>query len=281
LDIGEFQQLAEGSVAKLLHFRHHDHPHRDPEGEAFEQPVVIFTLDGTWRYRSLCEDVSVDPALVVLGHAGQAYRCRHDEEIPRDRHLVIVLNEPVLEELVSRYPSPTPFPSTDRLFPRTVIRKTPSIASLQHAIMSEAAQKRTGHLFRIDLVAMELLVEIARLSEPQRDPPLPRGPRHRDRIEAAAAHLAAHLADEPDLAALARTAGLSPFHFSRVFKAHTGVPPHRYLTGLRLEEAKRLLRDSALSVTDICYEVGFRNLSHFIAAFRAHAGVTPSRYRRH
>jgi AraC-like DNA-binding protein len=81
------------------------------------------------------------------------------------------------------------------------------------------------------------------------------------------------------LQALAHTAILSPFHFSRVFCAATGVPPCRFLAALRLEAAKRLLLTTDLTVTEVCLEVGYQSLGSFTRDFRQHVGFPPSRLR--
>ncbi|HLW59131.1 MAG TPA: helix-turn-helix transcriptional regulator [bacterium] len=285
-DVGARKTLARGSLATLLSFRHHNRPHRDPDDEIFHEPTVIFTLEGAWQYRSLDTDVAVGPDAVVLGCAGQHYRCRHLEAIPTDRHLVLRLNTAALEDLFSRYGAAPRWGTKERpLFPRTVVPQTPALAGLRQALFSEAQRKRPSYLLKIDLLAAAVLVELLRASGREEAPAEPRHAlpstrRHRDGIEAARAYAAAHLAGEIDLASLARAAGLSPYYFSRMFKAHVGVSPYRYLTRLRIAEAMRLLETSTLPVTEICYEVGFRNLSHFITTFGAHAGVSPMRYRR-
>ena len=88
-------------------------------------------------------------------------------------------------------------------------------------------------------------------------------------------------ADEPmQLATLARRAGLSPFHFLRVFTRVLGVTPHQYLLAARLRRAAGLLADPAHPVTDVAFEVGFGDLSHFVRTFRRAAGVSPGRFRR-
>ncbi len=87
-------------------------------------------------------------------------------------------------------------------------------------------------------------------------------------------------AEPLDLAALAREAGYSKFHFHRAFAAAYGETPHAYLTRRRLERAKTLLRVANLSVTEICFLVGFESLGSFSALFRRVVGQTPSEYRR-
>ena len=92
--------------------------------------------------------------------------------------------------------------------------------------------------------------------------------------------MAEHLAEEFSLERLAAQAGLSRFHFQRLFKAATGVTPSRYQIDLRINEARRLLRETKMSVVDVALEVGYSNPSHFARLFRREAGLSPSDYRR-
>jgi AraC-like DNA-binding protein len=84
---------------------------------------------------------------------------------------------------------------------------------------------------------------------------------------------------EVDLEDAARQAGLSPFHFLRLFSAVLGVTPHQYLVRSRLRHAARLLSDDAIAVTDIAYDVGFGDLSNFVRTFHRAAGVSPTKFR--
>lgn len=78
---------------------------------------------------------------------------------------------------------------------------------------------------------------------------------------------------------VARVAHVSPAHFSRQFRATFGETPHRYLQHRRVERAGELLRATELSVTDICFDVGFGSLGTFSRTFRALTGESPSAYR--
>src|SRR3954452_22691947 len=82
-----------------------------------------------------------------------------------------------------------------------------------------------------------------------------------------------------DVAALARQAHVSPAHFSRRFKEAFGESPHQYVLTRRVERAQELLRNTALTVTEIGFEVGFQSLGSFSAAFHRVAGMTPTAYR--
>jgi AraC family transcriptional regulator len=92
--------------------------------------------------------------------------------------------------------------------------------------------------------------------------------------------MADHLAEEFSLERLAAQAGLSKFHFQRLFKSATGISPSRYHINLRMEDARRLLRESRMSVVDVALEVGYTDPSHFARLFRRETGLSPSEYRR-
>ncbi len=86
-------------------------------------------------------------------------------------------------------------------------------------------------------------------------------------------------AEPLDVAALARTALMSPAHFSRRFREAYSETPYSYLMTRRIERAKALLRRGDLSVTDVCFAVGCTSLGSFSARFTEIVGETPSLYR--
>jgi AraC-like DNA-binding protein len=86
-------------------------------------------------------------------------------------------------------------------------------------------------------------------------------------------------ADQLDLAAMAREAGFSRFHFARLFRTVYGETPGGYLSRRRVERAKDLLGAADLSVTEVCMVVGFSSLGSFSSRFSELVGMSPSRYR--
>lgn len=82
-----------------------------------------------------------------------------------------------------------------------------------------------------------------------------------------------------DVPALARTALMSPAHFSRRFRATYAETPYSYLMTRRIERAKALLRQSDLNVTEVCFAVGCTSLGSFSAKFTQLVGQSPSAYR--
>ena len=85
--------------------------------------------------------------------------------------------------------------------------------------------------------------------------------------------------DPLDVPTLARTAHLSPAHFSREFRRVFGETPHQYLLTRRLERAAALLRSTDYSVADICFEVGLTSVGSFTTSFRRVYRMTPTEYR--
>jgi AraC-like DNA-binding protein len=82
------------------------------------------------------------------------------------------------------------------------------------------------------------------------------------------------------LADMARTAGLSKYHFLRCFTATYGQTPAQYLAHRRIERAQDLLRATNLTVTEVCRLVGYESLGSFSSRFTELAGISPSAYQR-
>ena len=99
-------------------------------------------------------------------------------------------------------------------------------------------------------------------------------------LERARTRLHDDFVDPLPLATLARAAGLSPYHFVRLFARAYGTTPHQYQVRLRLAHAKRLLGRPDANVTEICFATGFSSLGSFSTRFRREFGRPPSAYAR-
>jgi AraC-like DNA-binding protein len=89
----------------------------------------------------------------------------------------------------------------------------------------------------------------------------------------------AQLSEPLSLEEMGEIAYLSPFHFNRVFRLITGIPPSEYLGALRLDAAKRLVLTTSLSVTDVCFDLGYTSLGTFTTRFTSLIGLPPLRLR--
>jgi len=99
------------------------------------------------------------------------------------------------------------------------------------------------------------------------------------RLKRVLEYIEVNLSRDIHLNGLAEIAGLSAFHFAKLFKQSTGVSPHQYVLQRRLERAKELLRKPSMSLTEIGLESGFTDQSHFTNVFRRFVGSTPAKFR--
>jgi AraC family transcriptional regulator len=102
------------------------------------------------------------------------------------------------------------------------------------------------------------------------------------RVERAIHFIEEHFRDKISLEEIAEVAGLSPFHFLRVFRSSVGTSPHAYLVRHRLRHAQHLIRTEASdrSFADIAVQAGFADQTHLTRHFRRAFGKTPAEYLR-
>ncbi|MDY6953262.1 MAG: AraC family transcriptional regulator, partial [Thermodesulfobacteriota bacterium] len=110
-------------------------------------------------------------------------------------------------------------------------------------------------------------------------PPLGTVGRERKRVKRAREYMEAHFHEDISLHQLASLAHLSPFHFVRVFRKELGLPPHAYLTQVRVNRAKALLAKGS-KIADTAFDTGFADQSHLTRHFKRITGVTPGQYRK-
>jgi AraC family transcriptional regulator len=101
-----------------------------------------------------------------------------------------------------------------------------------------------------------------------------------DQLRRAIDYIYDHIGEGLDLGSISRAAGLSAFHFARLFKAATGDSPFHFVTRKRMERAKELLRKTRLPISDIAERVGYQQPSHFSGRFRSVLGCSPDAYRK-
>lgn len=99
------------------------------------------------------------------------------------------------------------------------------------------------------------------------------------RLGAILAYIDEHLPQNPSVESIARAFHYSPSHLYRLIRSATGKTPSQYIRERRIDRAKKLLRDSDLTVSDISRAVGSSSVAHFCKVFRADVGCSPQEYR--
>lgn len=243
--------------------------------EEFTRPAISVVTSGVFGFRSDRDDQLLAAGSVLLGNPGQQYEISH-EHMGGDRCLIFRFDPAALDEVASHYGRA----DGDRRFARSVLPALPRIDAIRHLAERRLSEGSPA----IGLEELGLTLAACALEQtavnPRRAPLAARSSRRaREGIYAALAQLERSATGDLRLTDLARLAGLSPFHFLRLFKRETGITPYQYLITARIRRAIRLLRDTCSPVTEIAFEVGFGDLSNFINTFRREIGCSPSRFR--
>ncbi|MCC6414385.1 MAG: helix-turn-helix domain-containing protein [Opitutaceae bacterium] len=152
---------------------------------------------------------------------------------------------------------------------------------IERALTTILNEHASGGVLGAANVSVQLAgVLLALLAEPDENRPSGQAAQYNQaRVESVVAHMQAHLARPVTQAALERVARLSSSRLQALFREVTGYPPLDYLRRLRVEEARRLLADSRLSVKEVAARTGFRDTSHFSKVFRRVDGLSPAHFR--
>lgn len=157
----------------------------------------------------------------------------------------------------------------------------PSLARVLELLSQEASSQAAPTLFLdevLDLLCLQLIRRHSSFAERRT-----KAPAHGltpKQLRLVTGYMREHLERDITLQELAGLLHLSRFYFCTAFRLATGKRPHEWLTILRMERARTLLRDGALRIVDVGLAVGYQTPSAFAAAFRRVVGDTPSNYRR-
>jgi len=239
--------------------------HERPFAECHERHSVSYVRKGSFGYRVRGEAFVLVAGSTLVGHAGDEYMCTH-EHVCGDECLSFQFAPDVAESIGARKGV-------------WLSRGVPPLPQLM--VLGELAEAALGGRSDVGVDEAGLsfaarFVEVV-TGRPQRaaEP----APLDRRRAVETALWLDERANEPIDLAAAARHAGLSAFHFLRVFERVVGVTPHQYLVRARLRRAARLLAADARPITDVAFDAGFGDLSNFVRSFRRAAGVSPRRFR--
>jgi AraC-like DNA-binding protein len=246
-----------------------------PQHRRFEEQhasvCIAAVLQGSFQYRTTQGAATLVPGALLLGNPGHCFECGHDHA-SGDHCLSFHFDPDCFEAIVAAIPG-------IRTATFTVARVPPLIALTPVVAAAELACFAADPAC-LEEVAFDLAGSVATLLADR--PETRHLPTNRDerRIAGALQRIEAQADQQLSLAALARDAAMSRYHFLRTFHCVVGLTPHQFLLRTRLHRAAVELRRSARPVLDIALEAGFGDLSTFNRRFRATMGATPSHYRR-
>jgi AraC family transcriptional regulator len=246
-----------------------------PQAEQFDRASIAIVRSGVFGIRTGKRTQILSTGFLLLGNAGQGYEASHDHGVG-DLCLVFDFHGRALEDLAQSLRRGV----GSRPFAINVLPPDPRVDAFRRLAQDDLSSRDSG--LGLEEVGLSLAAHVLALSgtgSARSSSEAPDNRRARDNVVAAIALIERSAAHELCLSELAGAAGLSPFHFLRLFKRETGVTPHRFLVQTRLRRAVDLLRDTSRPVTEIAFDVGFTDLSNFINAFRREIGVSPRQYR--
>jgi len=210
---------------------------------------------------------------VLVGYPGDEYVCSHEHHGHGDECLSFQFSD----ELIEAIGGPASAKERAQAWRSGSVAPVPELMVMGEMGHAVASGRSDVGLDEIGLLFAARFVELVS-GRSERAAAAPQA-RDRRRAVEAALWIDANAHEPIDLESAADKAGLSPFHFLRLFSAALGVTPHQYLVRCRLRRAARLLAEGAQPITDIALDVGFADLSNFVRTFHRAAGVSPRGFR--
>ena len=256
--------LQSGSVS-VVEYRCTCGPADRPFPEAHLQHSISYVRTGSFGYRWGGRSFELVAGSVLVGHPGDEYICTHDHHHGGDECLSFQYTREVIDEVAPKA--------------RWRVGALPPTAPLM--VLGGWAQAVANADSDVGLDELGLMFG-ARLAQVTTGKAATARKPHacdRRKVVETALWIDANAGNDIDLTTAAKIAGLSSYHFLRVFAAIIGVTPHQYLVRARLRNAARLLVESEQPITDVAFDVGFNDISNFVRTFGRAAGASPRAFR--
>jgi AraC-like DNA-binding protein len=241
-------------------------PDSKPFVEQHTSHSIAYVRKGSFGCTKRGQSFELVAGSLMIGHPGDEYVCSHDHHVCGDECLSFFLSPALVDEIGGN----TDVWRTGCAPPLSELMVLGELAQAAVSGRSDLGLDEVGHAMASRFVEV--------VSGRKQKPPQATA-RDRRRAVETALWIDAHSHRAIELEDIAGEAGLSPFHFLRLFSNVLGVSPHQYLVRSRLRHAARLLADDERPITDVAFDVGFGDLSNFVRTFHRAAGVSPLRFR--
>ena len=231
---------------------------------------VSAVIGGNFTYRSDAGRGLLYPGALLLGNNGSCFECGHAHGIG-DRCISLNVCEEQFSEIAAAASSTNRFRFSTPSLP-------PSPKALPIIAQMEALSCAPSSL-RSEELALRIIERLIALMASDRQTPAAPTGRETRRVIEAIRLVESDATRALELKEMAAVAGMSKYHFLRVFRRLTGMTPHRYLISARLRRAALALTSSRRPVIAVALDAGFGDLSTFNKTFRAVFGLTPTQYR--
>jgi len=267
-----------GGGVRVLVTRWSRHRHPSESESQTTVATVEFMRSRTFRKRVGRTVMVADPNTIIFFRPGETFRIEHP--CGQENSATLLRIEPplwdeILEDAKGRLALQGSCPVS-----KTGNHSSAAVHLLQHRLVTYLSSPTIEPLVAQD-AALRLLRAVfgaAAFAEYEPQNSIHRGSSV-DRVWAAKEFLNRHVSDRLRLDDVAEAAGCSPWHLSRLFSQHVGLPIHQYLKRLRVRQALAEISEGCRDLSRLALQTGFDSHSHFSAAFRQEFGLPPSRVR--
>lgn len=251
----------------------HGHARSPMTERAHPRTAIAVVVRGSFHVRAREGEVLLAPGSLLLKNRSTSHEYRHVDD-GGDRTLTFELEDEFVDAARASFGVAH---GDRRAFAQLAIPAAPKTAAA--IVLAERALRAHDPAVLHDAAhAITALAFAASWASSHRRLATPTAAQAR-RVARVVRHIDAHPAGDCSLAILAALAGLSSFHFARVFRALVGQTPHQYVMAARLRAAALALATTRTPIIDVALDAGFRDVSHFTASFHRAFGVSPRRYR--
>lgn len=244
-----------------------------------ESLCLSFIRKGFFGYQTFRRAHEVHAGRVLISKPGYEHIATHIDGQP-DITTVFEFTVDFFKKIQEQYNQASWFLKNNDIH-SLLLQSNPELDYLHNQIWKKVGKGNVAGL-QIDEMVIELLGKIMEiLTDSQEVPVIADSLKqfHLRTVENARTYIFENFSRNISLQQLAQHCLVSPFHFSRIFKAIMNISPHQYLTEVRLNHAKVLLTTSDQSITDIAYACGFNSVEHFATAYRYRYRASPSKFR--
>ncbi|MFW6078381.1 MAG: helix-turn-helix transcriptional regulator [Gemmatimonadota bacterium] len=274
-----YRCIHRGADYELGHWRC-EHPeqglHESERAAAYE---VVFPIGGAFTREIRGRRHFADATRVLFANRDDVYRVAHP--VPGgDECTVLTMSDRLVEDIAGATDALVADGDSGLAFRALSCPVGGRLYRAHRRVSRDAARGDVDGMAVAEAVYALLDATIRAGHGPYSRPVRPRTRRRRQgAVERAIAAIHAGFRRRLTLAGLAREAGYSEFHFTRLFRERTGLTVHRYVDRLRLRSAMEAVLDGAPDLTTVAFRHGFSSHSHFTRAFRREYGATPSMVR--
>jgi AraC-like DNA-binding protein len=259
----------QNKTLSVIDYRCEFGPGDRPFVESHQRYSISYVRKGSFGCQARGESHDLVAGSFMVGYPGDEYMCTHEHHSCSDECLSFQI-APELAESLAAQAEPW---------------RAGAVAPLPELmVLGELAQSAAEGCSDVGLdeVGLALASRFLSLLEPKKQAKKRFAATASDRRRAveSALWLDMNSHEDLDLESSAKQAGLSSYHYLRMFSRVLGVSPHQYLVRSRLRRAARLLANEDRAITDIAFDVGFADLSNFVRSFRRAAGASPRGYRK-